>query len=229
MLFKMFRKKEVFATLIQLCVFAILIPFIGFWFSITLYDDAIKSTFLATLFNLIPYSDVIQNIALGVDAASMSISEYIGAMLSNLDQDISIMMYVGMWLTAFRVIFKELIELPGLPILQTLAGFAMGSLTITLINDPMMRIPAIFFLMVLNVVLIIITHKSLWRKVLEIIFFLPLQAYQAFLVSAWTAVVVMIYRGAFPSVLQGVTAFVTTTLLWIIYLTAHYLVVGKDK
>ena len=232
---KLLNPKEWLGTGIQLMVFALLIPFLAILFGMMMESaPAAMNKYAAAVLSILPYADEIQYVTVGLDTArpGMSLLTYGGAVFLTVKENFTGPMYLGMWIYAFRAIFKEVLgdvlNLRGLPILQVVCGLFFGALTFLLLEDQLLAALAIIFLFVLNFVLtIVFVHKRPWKKILELAFNLAMQGYLAALSIGYVAVLAACVQGLFASVLHAVTAVAIVTILWLIYLIAQYLITEK--
>lgn len=232
---KLFKPKELIGTGVQLMIFALLIPFISILLGLMMESapDA-KDKFASAVLSFLPYSDPIQNIVTGIDISRPGIGflTYTAALMNTIGSNVVAAMYIGMWLYAFRMIFREvlgdILHLHGLPILQVVCGLFFGAMTFTMLEDEVMGIVATLFLFVLDIVLtIVFVRKSPWKKILDLAINLSLQSYLAALTIGYVAVIASCVQGLYATVAHAVTMLVMVTLLWIVYLVAQYLILEK--
>lgn len=224
---KCFRFKEIMGTAVQLMVVAILLPFIAILFGIILGgQDVAQQNFFSAIISMLPYSDEIQGLITGAGLASSSVTvmDYLMVVLKAVTENIMVGMYVGMWLHAFRIIFKEIVKIPGLPVIQTVVGLLFGALTLNMVQDPMMVPLVILFLVALNIVLtIIFVKKTVWQKILDLAVNLSFQCLLAALTSGYALVISMVFNGYFTDVKLAISLIVMVTLAMIIYLIIQYI------
>ena len=232
---KLLNPKEWIGTGVQLIIFVLLMPYLSILLGIIMESaPSVKDEYAAAVMSFLPYADPIQNVITGLNLASpqMSVLTYGTALLETISGNVIAAMYLGGWLYAFRVIFKEMLgdalRLRGLPILQTVCGLFFGAMTFTMLDDEMMRIPVTLFIFLLDAVLtLIFVRKSVLKKILDIAINLSLQSYLAALTIGYIAVLSNCVRGYYTNVTQAATAVVVVTLLWIVYLVAQYLLTDK--
>ncbi len=215
-------------TMAQLMIFAALMPFIAIILGIVLDENPLaQSMFISGVLDIIPCYSEIQSALLGYETVGDGFIVYLNKLSQAVISDIEVLTYIGMWVSAFDIIFKEWIKIPGLPILQKLTGLMMGALTVGMISDQYTRLMATGFLLILNYVLIMMAEKEKWQKIIHAVFAIPLKAYQTFLLSSYVAALCMIFQGRYTSVMQAVISICVPTLLSIVFMVAEYLIVVK--
>ena len=228
---KMFKPKELMGTAVQLMVVALLLPFIAILLGMIVQSNPDVSGNIAdSIIDILPFSDTIQNVLLGVNTASpmTTVWGYLEAVYNSVANDMMLAMYVGMWLHAFRIIFKEVIPVPGLPVFQTVCGLLFGALTLNMIHDEVMVPIILAFLMILNIVLtIVFVHKKVWMKILDLAVNLCFQCFLTALTSGYALVLCMCWKGYFADVATAVTLIIITTLIWIVYFIIQYILFIK--
>lgn len=233
---KLLNPWEWLGTGIQLMIFAALLPFLSILFGIIMESaPAAKDSFSAAVLSFLPYSDAIQNTVTGLKLSGdgMSILTYLAALMDTISGNVIAAMYLGSWLFAFRIIFKESIaagflKIRGLPILQIVCGLFFGALTFVLLQEEMTAILATLFVFTLDVVLtIIFVHKSVWKKILDLAVNLSMQSLLAALTIGYFAVLASCVQGHYANVTQAIAAIGTVTALWLVYLITQYLVTEK--
>ncbi len=228
---KMFKPKELMGTAVQLMVVALLLPFIAILLGMIVQSNPdVSGKIVDSVINILPFSDTIQNVLLGVNTASpmTTVWGYLEAVYNSVANDMMLAMYVGMWLHAFRIIFKEVIPIPGLPVFQTVCGLLFGALTLNMIHDEVMVPIILAFLMVLNIVLtIIFVHKKVWQKILDLAVNLSFQCFLTALTSGYVLVLCMCWKGYFTDVKVAIVLVIITTLIWIVYFLIQYILFIK--
>lgn len=232
---KLMKPREWIGTGVQLMIFLLLLPFLAIFLGIMMESaPAAKDDFAAAVLSFLPYADPIQNTISGLNLADpgMSLMTYATALLETISGNIVAAMYLGGWLYAFRVIFKEMLgdvlRLNGLPILQTVCGLFFGALTFTMLEDEAMRIPVTLFIFVLDAVLtIVFVNKSILKKVLDIAINMSLQSILAALTIGYVAVIMSCVQGYYTDVKLAATAVITVSALWLVYLITQYLLTDK--
>ncbi|MBR6570691.1 MAG: hypothetical protein IKK75_09585 [Clostridia bacterium] len=228
------KPREVLGTVIQLMVFALLIPFIAIVLGIIMKaSPAAKKEYADAVLSFLPLADPIQNIISGLNLAKpgASLIGYVQALFTVIEGNFIAAMYIGMWQYAFRYIFRELIpepfRLPGLPILQVVCGLLLSALTFPMLHDSNMKLMVTAFLIVLNIVLTLICVKEFWKKMLEIFCNLGLQSYLAAITIGYIASLVMVAQGYFTNLTQTLTCLGMCTLLLLVYLITQYLLLDQ--
>ncbi len=230
---KFLKPRELLATGIQLMIVAALLPAIGILLGVinTAFPEVISnfcSDLASMVLSEIPGSDEIQSAVTGIKASggSVSLTTYATVVLEYLSNEMVTLMYIGSWLFAFRIIFKEMIKMPGIPILQTLCGLFFGVLTYTFFGDTVMMVMATLFIMTMDIVLtILFSRKASWKKALDLALNLSLQSVHAVLCISYAVVISSCFTGSFTNVTHAVVSVAVVTLLWIIYLVVQYIVV----
>ncbi len=228
---KIFKPKELMGTAVQLMVVALLLPFIAILLGIIVQSNPdVSGKIVDSVINILPFSDVITSVLMGVDlAAPMTTAwDYCVAVFDAVTGNMMLAMYVGMWLHAFRIIFKEIIPIPGLPVFQTVCGLLFGALTLNMVHDEVMVPFILLFLMTLNIVLtIIFVHKKVWQKILDLAVNLSFQCFLTALTSGYALVLCMCWKGYFTDVKTAIALVVITTLIWIVYFLIQYILFIK--
>lgn len=227
---KLLKPRELLATGIQLMVFALLLPFMGILLGMVMEAaPAAKDKYAAAVVSYLPLADTIQAVVTGINSAmpGKSTLDFAQTLMVLLEENVVTAMYLGTWLYIFRVVFRELIPIRGLPIFQVVCGLFFGALTYAFLENPMMRYCAMAFLVVAAVVLTFFVQKAGWKKLLSILGGVALQSYLAILTVSYVAVLSACVQGLYANLTQAVTAVVTVTLLWIVYIATGYLVREK--
>ncbi len=219
--------KETLGTCIQLLLFVCLIPALVFFFREFLGEAGVMDRFSGYLINVIPGAQSIDFLikSLTHSTSFENLVILMNSMLQSMSDEFVGIMYVAMWMHAFRVIFKELLRIPGLPIWQTILGLLFGAMTLSMLNELIMAIMATLFLMVLNVVLIIITFKNPIKKFLDICFDMSLEALNVILTGCYLLLVCMLGTGATPESITPV--FITIVGTWVCMNVIRYLLVMR--
>lgn len=229
---KFFKKEELIGTCAQICLIAILLPFIAILFGLILGgQDAAQQDFMSALISYVPFSDQIQGVFLGAElvAFDTTFTKYLSAVYEALMEDVVTAMYVGMWIHAFRIIFKEIIPLKGLPLVQIVAGLLFGAMTLSMIHnsDVVLMSSITMFILLLNVVLtLIFVDKKIWQKVLDLIF-IAFESLLVPMISGYVVVFGMVFKGYFTDVSTAVYLILAVTLLMIVYALIQYIIVVK--
>lgn len=232
---KFMNPKEWIGTGIQLIIFAALLPFLCILLGLMMESaPAAKNEYAAAVISFIPGSDPIQNVVAGLDVAhpGASIWTYFDTLCDIVSGNIIAFTYLGLWLFAFRTIFKEMLgdvlRLRGIPILQVVCGLFFGAMTFMLLQDQAMQIIVTAFLVILNIVLTIVCFgKAWWKKLLDLLGNLALQSYLAALTIGYIAALSACVQGLYPTVSHAITAMVIVTLLWLIYMITQYFITEK--
>ncbi len=233
---KLLNPWEWLGTGIQLMIFALLLPFLSILFGIMMESaPAAKDSFASAVLSFLPYSDPIQNTVTGLELSGngMSLLTYMAALMDTISGNVIAAMYLGSWLFAFRIIFKESIaagflKIRGLPILQVVCGLFFGALTFVLLQDDLSAILATLFIFTMDVVLtIIFVDKPVWKKILDLACNLSLQSILAALTIGYFAALASCVQGYYDNVTQAAAAIGTVTALWLVYLITQYLITEK--
>ncbi len=224
---KLFMRREWKGTFAQLAIFALLLPFISI--IIGMLHMTTPETFdwlIQGIVSSLPGYDPIQGLLAGLDITNPAnaAKDYIEAVLNFVIGNVETMMYLGMWLYAFRMIFKEIIPLPGLPILQIVCGLFMGALTYPMLSDPPMRLMATVFLILLNAVITwIFTPKTILQKILSLAIDLGLQSVLAALTIGYVAILVLSIQGGLPDISATIGVLILVLAYWLGYQILEYL------
>ena len=216
---KFFKKKEWRGTLIQVFIFALLLPFLAILLGLVkeAAPEALDKLLQGAM-SSIPGYDFMQEVLIGLqitDPATAAM-RYTEAVIAFVTDNIYTMIYLGMWLYAFRVIFKEIIKLPGIPLLQVMCGFVMGVLTYPMLDEPMLLIMAGSFLAVLNVVItIIFVPKGMVRKIISVVIDLGLQSLLAALTIGYVVILVLSAQAGFPTIGVALGAMTLVLAFWL--------------
>lgn len=228
---KMLKPKELMGTAVQLMVVALLLPFIAILLGVIVQSNPdVKGSIVDSVMNMLPFADEISAVLMGVDLAAPMVTawDYIVAVFNSVADNMMLAMYVGMWLHAFRIIFKEIVPIPGLPVFQTVCGLLFGALTLNMIHDEVLVPVILMFLFTLNIVLtIVFVRKTVWQKVLDLVLNLSFQCFLTALTSGYTLVLCMCWKGYFTDVKTAIILVVITTLIWIIYFLIQYILFIK--
>ena len=228
---KFLKPRELIATGIQLMIFALLIPAVGVIFRLlNMAAPEAMEKFMSGVISILPFSDTVQHILSGYDIAvsDVSVMNYFNVVMTTIGEDVVTFMYLGLWLNAFKLLFKELIGVVrGLPVLQVFCGLFMGALTYPMLENEATAMSATVFLTVLNIVLIILVFKSVWKRILEIFLGLGMQSITAALSIGYFTAVLSCFTNTYPSPEIAISAVVLTTCCIMIWLMIQYLVFEK--
>ena len=222
---KLLRPRELMGTTIQLMVFAALLPFIAILLDIIMQSSPeAKDKYVGAVLGQLPLVEPIQNVIGGMDLArpGMAVGQYLLEMYRVLEGNIVAAIYLGTWLYIFRVVFSELIKIPGVPIFQVVCGLFFGAFTYAIVSDPVMRLCAISFLVVASVVVTFFVDKEGWKKFLSMLIGILAQSYLSVLVISYVAVLAACFKGLFANLTQSITAVVIVSLLMSIYIFVGY-------
>ena len=218
---------------IQLMVVALLLPYAAILLGIIMKaaPDAMHR-FASDVLSLLPLADEVQYCVTGINTAEfgMSMMRYVENTLDVINGNMQTAMYLGAWIYAFRMIFREVLPLPlcGLTILPTFCGLLMGALSYPMLEDESTKYLVIAFLMVLNIVVtLIFVRKSFWKKLLDILVNMALGSYLAALCIGYISAICGCLRGYYINATQAITAVLVVTSLIIIYLVTQFLVTDK--
>lgn len=238
---KLLDWREWLGTGIQLMIFALLIPFIAFFFGIMkeaapeAMNDLV-SAFTSWIIEKVPFAETIQDAALGYNLIpeKLSVLEYGYVVFMTVTEDMLVSSYIGAWLFAFRIIFKESIaagflQIKGLPILQTVCGLFFGVLTLPLLygNVMIMAVAILFMTTMLIVISIIFVHKAVWKKLLDLLINLSFQCFLTGLTIGYVTVVVSLFCGYYRTITEAVFAVATVLVYLLGYLVLQYLIIEK--
>lgn len=241
---KLFSFHEWLGTGIQLIIFTLLFPFLVIILGMLPFADGAIEGFADSVMSFVYLSEYVEGAVIGLNTANpaMGIVEYGTVLLDIVTANIEAFMYVGMWLYAFRVIFSEILTrqivfkhvtkivpiFNGVPIIQVTLGLFFGALTYSMLGDRVLNVMIIAFLTVLNWVLtLIFVDKPVWKKILDAFINISMQSYLAALTAGYVIVLMFCLNGVYATVWQAVTAVVTVTLLWLVYLVTQYLLTDK--
>ena len=234
---KLANPREWLGTGIQLMIFAALLPTLSVILGLLMEGSTTaKENFASSVLSYLPFYDNIQLAITGTDISKSGYSalRYIVAVMDTIGGNMIGAMYLGSWLYAFRLIFKESIlagylRLRGLPILQHVCGLFLGAITFSMLDDNIaLTVMVTLFVLTLDIVLtIVLVDKARWKKVLDLVINLSLQSYLAGLTIGYVVALVICFKGLYSNVTQAITAIVTTTLLWLVYLITQYFITEK--
>ena len=224
---KFFMKREWKGTFAQLAIFALLLPFLSILLGILkiAVPESLDKLIQGAM-SSIPGYDPIQGILIGLNVGDMTSASmsYIEAVMAFVLDNVETMMYLGMWLYAFRVIFKEILRIPGIPLLQVVCGLFMGALTYPMLEEPSLRLMATGFLIVLNAVItIIFVPKSLFRKIVSVALDLALQSLLAALTIAYVAILILSMQGGLPGIGVTISTLFLVLAFWLGYQIVEYI------
>ena len=228
---KLLRPRELMGTGIQLMVFALLMPFLAILLDIIMESSPeAKEQYAGAVLSQLPLVEPVQNVITGMDLATpgRTVGMYLFEMYKVLEGNMVTAMYLGTWLYIFRVVFSELIHIPGLPIFQVVCGLFFGALTYGMIGDPVGQLCAFTFLVVASVVVTFFVKKDGWKKALSMIIGIGAQSYLSILVISYVAVLAACFRGLFANLTQSITAVVIVALLMAIYVFTGYILREAD-
>ncbi len=231
---KSFTKREIIASIIQILLAYVFAPIAG----VIIYeiinsnnqvgemlDKFVNDTVMNFASEKVPLLEEIDRTIkmISIHEDTETILQYFSDLVQTLETDLVVLAYIGMWIHASYVIFKELIPIPGIPLIQIIFGFVMGCLTINMFNDPVMCFMATAFLIILNIVLTIITPKSVLNKLFDIILLMTLQFFEVLATELYFITWMYFLSEGTTNLTMELQMFGTFGTIWLMGITIKYI------
>ena len=220
--------KEVLGTCIQIFVFVLLIPFTVWLLRSVFHTNGTAfDSFVTEAVGKLPYGNEITAAfrAIVVGSDSEKFAQYLITLFDTFSQDMLSGMCVALCMRASRIIFKEIIPIPGIPLMQLYIGLVLGILTLSMLSDFVISVFAVCFIIILNVVLTILTVKPTWKKVLDIFLDMSLEFFNYMLLAFCVILIGFIGNGYDTSAV--VTVYAVVVVLFVTQYMLRYLLVMK--
>lgn len=231
---KSFTKSEIIASIIQILLAYIFAPIVG----VIIYEIINSNNQVGEILDKF-VTDTVMNFAnekvplleeidrtikmISLHEDTEKILQYVSDLIQTFETDLVVLAYIGMWIHASYVIFKELIPIPGIPLIQIILGFVMGCLTINMLNDPIMCYMSTAFLIILNIVLTIITPKSVLNKLFDIILFMTMQFFEVLATELYFITWMYFLSGGTTNLTMELQMFGTFGTIWLMGITIKYI------
>lgn len=227
-----FKRKELQGTCVQICIVALLLPFIAVLFGIILGGQGkSQQDFVSALISYMPYSNELQGIFSGAELVSTgtTLKSYLAVVWNTVQENAMLAIYVGMWIRAFRVIFKEIVPLKGLPLIQIICGLLFGALSLTMVNSGELGVTIMVtgFIIILNLFLsIVFVRKSVGKKILDVVF-ISFECFFTPMISGYIVAFGMVFKGYITDLWTGISVMLIATGVMLLYALIQYLMVVK--
>lgn len=224
---KTVTSKRIMTSLVQIILLVILLPFIAIVIRLIMPDQI--GEILKNIFDEIPIVKVLSNyflvLAQTKELNSFSLFEYT---IETVSETILGTYIVGIWVYIFKHL-GELIGLRGLPVLQTIIGILVSCFCLRFIGDDIRsNILCVLILAVIAFGIAIIVRKgNIGKFALDIGVGIGMATITSATVSAYCTVLVLIMRGMFGSLWEGIYIAFLALIPATICLLIDYLLFGR--
>lgn len=242
------RKAEIIGSIVQilLCIIFVTYSFPLLKSAVDVINKAnpeIMPVIGEQVIEAIPGGEALLNIFTVANAENALI--YISDLMNSVGEYGAQFFYIGGCMCASQLLFQELWVkrvpkkirrkgkeftvkerkpvIPGIPLLQHLLGFFFGMLTMFMIKDVFLTAAAALFLILLNIILILLTGKPVWKKILDILLLqFGFQCVIAFLTEMVMVISIAVIHLGVKLTPRSIFAYAIVIVLWACCMLTKY-------
>ncbi|MBQ9718972.1 MAG: hypothetical protein IJV76_13360 [Clostridia bacterium] len=230
-MFNIFKKRNVFSSIVQIIIVVILLPGLCIVFnsllpeqSETLFSELITK-FLSPLIKrlediFLPSELTEQTAEIVLHQYSLPASlNYIALIWQTISSNAVQVVFLGLCINIFNILYVKILHIPGLPILVTVCGILMGCFALNMTDSLLLTFQILIFLILLNIILeMIFVHKGNPAEIISVLLSLGCSGVFSGIVGCYTLTLVLVAQNRISSIVTAIELLFVTSFAMIIYL-----------
>lgn len=230
-IFYKFKKLGIISTVAQIILVVILLPGLCLIFNSLLPKQS--ETLLSELISkfLSPVTQKIEDIFLPAELTEQTLEiilfqnslpaslNYISLIWQSISANVIQVVFLGLCINIFNILYTKILKIPGLPILVTVCGIFMGCFALNMTSTLLLTFQILIFLILLNIVLeIIFVQKGNISNIISVLLSLGSSSVFSGIVGSYTLTLVLVSKNYISSIEIAIELLVITSFTMITYL-----------